>query len=50
MYRTDHGDIYYLSYEYGFHPIVDPRGIPKAVIINYQEYMGVWHPWKYVQP
>lgn len=49
MYRANKRDIYYLCYEYGFHPIVDARGIPKAVIINHQDYMGEWQPWKFVQ-
>ena len=48
MYRAPKGAIYYLSYEYGFTPIIDPKGIPKAVIINQQSYMEPWDPWKYV--
>jgi len=48
MYRTSKGTIYYLCYEYGFNPIIDSRGIEKAVIINRQDYMGTWLPWKYV--
>lgn len=49
MYRTSTGSIYYLCYEYGFSPIVDNRGIEKAVIINRQKYMGDWNPWKFVK-
>jgi len=49
MYRTSKGNIYYMCYEYGFNPVVDPRGIEKAVIINHQDYMGDWRPWKYVK-
>ena len=49
MYRAPKGAIYYLSYEYGFTPIIDPKGIPKAVIINEQNYMKPWDPWKYVK-
>lgn len=48
MYRTSKGTIYYLCYEYGFSPIVDNKGIEKAVIINHQDYMSEWKPWKYV--
>lgn len=48
MYRTNKGSIYYLCYEYGFSPIIDNRGIEKAVIINRQDYMPAWLPWKYV--
>jgi len=49
MYRTSNGKIYYLSYEFGFNPIIDNKGIEKVVIINQQKYMGDWHPWKYVK-
>jgi len=48
MYRTSKGSIYYLCYEYGFNPIIDSRGVEKAVIINRQDYMADWLPWKYV--
>jgi len=48
MYRTTKGTIYYLCYEYGFNPIIDNQGVEKAVIINRQDYMAVWQPWKYV--
>lgn len=48
MYRTNKGTIYYLCYEYGFNPIIDHRGIEKAVIINRQDYMNDWLPWKFV--
>ena len=48
MYRTTKGTIYYLCYEYGFNPIIDNRGVEKAVIINRQDYMAAWQPWKYV--
>ena len=48
MYRASKNSIYYLCYEYGFSPIIDNRGIEKAVIINKQSYMGDWQPWKYV--
>ena len=48
MYRTTKGTIYYLCYEYGFNPIIDNRGVEKAVIINRQDYIAVWQPWKYV--
>jgi hypothetical protein len=37
---------YYFSYEWGFMPIVDPRGIQKAVIIQRQDYMNQpYDPW-----
>ena len=49
MYRTPKGNIYYMCYEYGFNPIIDTRGIEKAVIINHQDYMEAWQPWKYVK-
>ena len=49
MYRTSKGTIYYLCYEYGFNPIIDSRGVEKAVIINRQKYMGDWQPWKYAR-
>jgi len=48
MFRASKNNIYYLCYEYGFRPIIDSRGIEKAIIINKQEYMGEWQPWKYV--
>lgn len=48
MYRAGTGTIYYLCYEYGFSPIIDKNGVEKAVIINRQNYMGDWKPWKYV--
>ncbi|MCF6360363.1 MAG: hypothetical protein L3J29_06335 [Cyclobacteriaceae bacterium] len=48
MYRASKNNIYYLCYEYGFSPIVNSRGVEKAVIINKQSYMGDWKPWKYV--
>lgn len=48
MYRASKSSIYYLCYEYGYSPIIDKRGIEKAVIINKQAYMGEWQPWKYV--
>ncbi len=47
MYRASKRKTYYLCYEYGFSPIVDSRGIEKAVIINKQSYKGNWQPWKY---
>ena len=49
MYRVSKDNIYYLCYEYGFRPIIDSRGIEKAIIINKQTYMGDWQPWKYVK-
>lgn len=49
MYRAPKGAIYYLSYEFGFTPIIDYKGIEKAVIINRQNYMGNWKPWKFVK-
>ena len=48
MYRASKSNIYYLCYEYGFRPIIDNRGIEKAIIINKQSYMNDWQPWKYV--
>ena len=48
MYRASKTSLYYLCYEYGFSPIIDSRGIEKAVIINKQNYMDDWQPWKYV--
>ncbi len=49
MYRSPQGLIYYLCYEYGFSPIVDKKGNEKALIINRQQYMHNWQPWKYVK-
>ncbi len=49
IHRTSKGRIYYLSYEFGFNPIIDNKGIEKVVIINQQKYMGSWNPWKYVK-
>ena len=49
MYRASKSSIYYLCYEYGYSPIIDSRGVEKAVIVNKQPYMGGWQPWKYVQ-
>ncbi len=48
MYRASKTSLYYLCYEYGFSPIIDKRGIEKAVIITKQNYMAPWQPWKYV--
>ena len=48
MYRASKSSIYYLCHEYGFCPILDSRGVEKAVIINRQSYMPDWKPWKYV--
>jgi uncharacterized Zn finger protein (UPF0148 family) len=48
MYRASKKNIYYLCYEYGFMPIIDSKGVEKAVIINKQVYMKDWEPWKYV--
>jgi hypothetical protein len=49
MYRSPQGLIYYLCYEYGFSPIIDKKGVEKALIINRQQYMYNWQPWKYVK-
>ncbi len=49
MFRASTGRIYYLCYEYGFNPIVDTKGVEKAVIVNRQKYMGDWQPWKFVK-
>ena len=48
MYRASKSRVYYLCYEFAFNPIIDDRGIEKAVIVNRQDYMGKWQPWKYV--
>ena len=32
-------NLYYLVYDYGFSPIVDDRGIEKALIVQRQDYM-----------
>ncbi len=48
LYKTPKGTLYYLCYDYGFSPIVDPRGIPKAVIISKQKYMQHWEPWQHL--
>ena len=48
LYQAPNGNLYYLCYEFGFSPIVDPRGIEKAVIINKQNYMKAWQPWQYL--
>ena len=50
MYRSPQGLIYYLCYDFGFSPIIDKKGINKALIINRQDYMKKWQPWKYVKP
>jgi hypothetical protein len=49
MYRASRSRVYYLCYEYAFNPIIDDRGIEKAVIVNHQDYMGEWQPWKFVK-
>ena len=49
MYRTEKGNVYYLCYDYGFCPIVDAKGMSRALIIQKQDYMGDWKPWKYVK-
>lgn len=49
MYSPSKGTIYYLCYDFGFKPMVDYKGIDKAVIINKQDYMGDWQPWNYVK-
>jgi predicted nucleic acid-binding Zn ribbon protein len=48
MHRSPKGLIYYLCYDFGFSPIIDSRGIQKAIIINRQDYMNKWQPWQYV--
>ncbi len=48
LYQAPKGALYYLCYDYGFSPIVDPRGIPKAVIISKQKYMQHWEPWQHL--
>jgi len=48
MYRASKSRVYYLCYEFAFNPIIDEKGIEKAVIVNQQDYMGTWQPWMYV--
>jgi predicted nucleic acid-binding Zn ribbon protein len=45
IYRSA-GTTYYLCYDYGFAVSYD-RNIPKAVIIQQQEYMKDFDPWQY---
>lgn len=47
MYLSPNGQLYYLSYDYGFSPIVQ-KGIDKALIITKQNYVRNWQPWKYI--
>ena len=49
MFKSSQGLIYYLCYEYAFSPIIDDRGIEKALIVNRQDYFGPWEPWKFVK-
>lgn len=47
MYLSPQGNLYYLTYDYGFSPIIQ-KGIEKALIITRQPYVNEWQPWKYV--
>lgn len=39
--------VYYLSYDYGFTPILEGP-IEKALIISRQDYMKDWNAWKFL--
>ena len=49
LFITEKKQVYYLSYDYGFTPIID-KGVQKALIIRRQDYMGSLDPWKFVKP
>jgi len=48
LFINQNRQVYYLSYDYGFLPIIQ-KGIPRVLIISRQRYMETWDPWKYVK-
>jgi len=40
--------LYYINYDYGFSPMVE-KGVEKAIIIQKQDYMSNYSPWKYIK-
>lgn len=48
LFVTSRRNVYYLSYDYGFSPILD-KGVEKALIIGKQIYMDDWNPWRFVK-
>lgn len=47
IYVTAKKQVYYLSYDYGFTPLI-VKGKKKALIVTKQDYMQQWDPWRYV--
>ena len=45
IFKNQAGDIYYLCYDYGFHPFTQ-KGVERALIIQKQEYMKEPNLWK----
>ena len=45
------GQLYYFSYEYGYMPILDKRGVQKMVIVQMQpnKHVSIYDPWQYVK-
>ncbi|MFT6442270.1 MAG: hypothetical protein ACJASM_001814 [Salibacteraceae bacterium] len=47
LYSSKQG-VYYLCYDYGFRPLLD-NGKEKIQIIQIQDYMKEFNPWKYLK-
>ena len=47
LYSSKQG-VYYLYYDYGFRPLLD-NGKEKIQIIQIQDYMKEFNPWKYLK-
>ena len=48
LFVTSNKQIYYICYDYAFTPLIE-HNVEKALIVNKQEYMNTWDPWKFVR-
>ena len=48
LFVTSNKQIYYICYDYAFTPLME-HNVEKALIVNKQEYMNTWDPWKFVR-
>ena len=48
LFLTSNKQIYYICYDYAFTPLME-HNVEKALIVNKQEYMNTWDPWKFVR-
>jgi len=48
LFLTSTKQIYYICYDYAFTPLWE-HNVEKALIVNKQEYMNTWDPWKFVK-